>query len=81
MDYSLVAGSLVTLSLFFLFIETRVKSSHATLSTSFIWVYGLGVVCWLVLGILMNHAALVAISALQILFLALYWSEGVQSNE
>ena len=80
MSYSAMAGCLVTLSLLFLFVETRANSSTCGFCSVFVGAYGLGVLCWLILGVLMDRPSLVAISALQILFLALYWSEGPKRN-
>lgn len=75
MNYSLVAGGFVTLSLFFLFLETRVYDGNGHIGRAFVFIYGFGVVCWLLLGVLMDQVALVLISMLQLLFLSLYFSE------
>ena len=74
MDYSVVAGSLVTLSLVLLFIETLVRKLEGSLGVLSIGLYLCGVVVWTFLGVLMDQAALVLISSLQVLFLVLYLS-------
>ena len=71
MNYGNLAGVLVTLSLLLLAIESRLGKTPSR-SDGFIVLYGLGVACWLALGIAMDNPALVIISALQILFLAIF---------
>jgi hypothetical protein len=71
MNYGSLAGILVTLALLLLAIESYFgrDPSH---SDGFIFLYGGGVLCWLMLGVLMDNSALVIISGLQILFLAIF---------
>ena len=71
MTYGVAAGLLVTLSLLLLAIESS-NSRVPSRSIGFIALYGLGVVFWLVLGIVMDNGGLVVISALQIFFLAIF---------
>jgi len=74
-DYSLAAGVFVTLSFLFLLIETRLNNWPAKAASGWLIAYLAGVLCWLILGVLMDQAALVLISMLQLLFLSLYYSE------
>lgn len=81
MNYSLIAGLLVTLSLFLLFIESECKNKSGQTGKIFVTFYALGVFCWIALGLIMNHVSLIVISSLQIFFLALYASTGRYKNE
>lgn len=72
MNYSFVAGALVTLSFFLLFIENNVSSYSGDIGKLFLVLYSLGVVFWLCLGVLMNQIGLVIISTLQLFFIAMY---------
>jgi hypothetical protein len=69
MDYSLLAGTLVTSSLLLLSVERGLSPRRAEMPRAFLIAYGAGLLCWLTLGVVMNHSALVLISALQIFFL------------
>ena len=71
MDYSLLAGSLVTLSLLLLCIERGLSKSSEKLPSIYSIAYGSGVICWLALGLAMNQSALVLISVLQVFFVIL----------
>lgn len=79
MNYSVVAGGFVTLSLLFLFLETRFGGQGGSVCKVLVFIYGFGVLCWLILGVLMDQVALVLISMLQLLFLFLYLSESKHS--
>jgi uncharacterized protein with PQ loop repeat len=72
MDYSLVAGFLVTLSLLLLCIERSLSSDTQRIPRIFLLAYGGGVVCWLILGVVINNSALVLISSLQAFFILLF---------
>lgn len=74
MDYSLMAGSLVTTSLILLVIETHFCRLTGGVGAVFVYLYALGVISWLLLGLIMNQVALVFISMLQLLCIALFWS-------
>ena len=69
MDYSALAGGLVTFSLLLLSIESVLTSTKSPIPKAFLALYGLGVVVWLILGVAMNKSSLVLISALQLLFI------------
>jgi hypothetical protein len=71
MNYGNLAGILVTSSLLLLAIESRFGKMPSR-SAGFLYLYGAGVVCWLLLGILMDNSPLVIISSLQLLFLAIF---------
>lgn len=71
MDYSLLAGTLVTLSLLLLCIERSLSSEPQQIPREYFVAYGGGVLCWTVLGIVMNNSALVLISSLQFFFVLL----------
>ena len=81
MNYSIAAGFFVTLSLFFLFLENRFHYNANKVKTAFVVLYGIGVIVWIVLGVLMNRSPLVIISSLQIFFLALFFSKGSPKHE
>jgi uncharacterized protein with PQ loop repeat len=74
MNYGIIAGVLVTISLLLLAFEGSPTGRDAKRSLTFAVPYGLGVFCWLVLGVLMNQVSLVIISALQIFSLFIYLS-------
>ena len=69
MDYSALAGALVTFSLLLLSIESVLSPTKRPIPKAFLGLYGLGVAVWLSLGITMNNSALVLISSLQLLFI------------
>lgn len=71
MNHSLLAGALVTLSLLLLCLERAISGGGKKLPTIFVVAYGLGVVFWLIMGVAINHIALVVISSLQLFFITL----------
>ena len=80
MNYGNLAGILVTLSLLLLAIESRFGKSPSR-SGGFLYLYGAGVGCWLLLGILMDNIPLVIISSLQLLFLGIFRLNEKSSHE
>lgn len=80
MNYSLVAGFLVSLSFILLFIDTLSGKDECKFGGAFVGLYLMGVIFWLCLGVLMNQVALVIISILQMLFIGLYWSQRFRKN-
>lgn len=81
MNYSFVAGTLVSLSFLLLFVDTLSEKHPCRFGGIFVGLYALGVVCWLVLGVLKNNIELVFISIFQVLLLGLYWSQRSRVNE
>ena len=71
MNYSVLAGVLVTLSFVFLALERSLGKGVYELPKVFTLLYALGVFCWLLLGVAINSIPLVVISALQAFFLSL----------
>jgi len=80
MSYGMLAGILVTLSLFLLSLESLTAPKSSTSGRGFILLYGLGVVFWIGLAIAINLVSLVVISSLQIMFLLLFNSVGVSEK-
>jgi len=74
MNYSALAGALVTLSLLLLSIESVLTSSKRPIPKAFLGFYGFGVIVWLSLGITMNNSPLVLISSFQLLFLLISYT-------
>ena len=74
MDYSSLAGVLVTFSLLLLSIESAFSKQKRPMPKEFVALYGAGVLGWLSLGVAMNKSSLVLISALQLLFLILSYT-------
>ena len=71
MNYGILAGGLVTVSLLLLAVESGHRKKALRIGSGFVACYGAGVLCWLALGVLMDQSPLVVISSLQLLFLAL----------
>ena len=70
MDYSVLAGALVTFSFLLLGIESVIPPTKRPIPKASLGLYGLGNAVWLSLGITMNNSALVLISSLQLLFIS-----------
>lgn len=80
MNYGVIAGLLVSISFFLLFIDTLSYRRINNHGGAFVGLYLVGVSFWLCLGVLMNQTALVFISVFQGLFLGLYWSQRSRKN-
>jgi uncharacterized protein with PQ loop repeat len=73
MNYGLIAGFLVTLSLVLLVIETVFSEYRRSKGRAFVVLYASGVTLWLVLGVLMNDVPLVTISAIQLFCMSIFY--------
>lgn len=71
MNYGIIAGLLVTLSLILLVVETAFDKENRSKGRSFVVLYGSGVSIWLMLGIAMDQTPLVIISFIQLFCIAL----------
>ncbi|TVP80359.1 MAG: hypothetical protein EA353_04060 [Puniceicoccaceae bacterium] len=73
MNYGIIAGCLVTISLILLSVETALDRKRTGKATCFVVLYSSGVVLWLVLGVLLEQIPLLLISAIQLFSLATFY--------